>query len=279
MAAASTTIEVGDFLIDIRTSVGSSGKVQVYPGTHKTTGQEVAAKKFTWLKGFPTTIVDEEVQTMRSIPDNDHTLKIIDYIKIDVREHLEIWIILEFCNLGDLGAFSRKNTLTLSQKIDLMLQGAKGIAHLHSLQKAIIHRDVKPGNILVTGNTDSPIVKIADFGESRFFEGSKEQSVRNMTIGGTFPYMAPELFSDKEKNRPAHNKAVDIFALAISFLYLLDSEKGVYTQPIEGEKLSLLSYPSPVWKYRNGIFSLFSWAVLATFTTFLYISVVLALGL
>ena len=110
MATASTEIEVGNFLIDIRKSLGSTMKVQVYPGIHKTSGQEVAAKKFIWMKDFPTTIVDEEVQTMRSIPDNDHTLKIIDYIKIDIGEHLEIWIILEFCSLGDLGAFSRKKT-------------------------------------------------------------------------------------------------------------------------------------------------------------------------
>ena len=172
MATPSTEIEVGDFLIDIRRSVGSSGKVQVYPGIHKKTGQEVAAKKFIWLKDFPTTIVDEEVQTMRSIPDNDHTLKIVDYIKIDIGEHLEIWIILEFCKLGDLAVFARRNKLTLCQKIDLMLQSSKGVAHLHNLQKAIIHRDIKPGNILVTGSTGSPVIKIADFGESRFFEGS-----------------------------------------------------------------------------------------------------------
>ena len=61
-----------------------------------------------------------------------------------------------------------------------------------------------------------------------------------MTIAGTFPYMAPELFSDKKTNKPAHNKAVDVFALAISFHYLLNVEQGVCTQPIEGTKLTLL---------------------------------------
>ena len=238
MATSSTVIEVGDFLIDIRNSLGSSGKVQVYPGTHKTTGQQVAAKKFLWGKEFPPTVVDEEVQTMRSIPDNDHILKIIDYIKMDTGKHLEVWIILEFCNQGDLSVFASENKLTLSQKVDLMLQSAKGVAHLHNLPKGIIHRDINPANILVSGSTGAPLIKIADFGESRFFEGSKEQSVRNMTIAGTFPYMAPELFSDKKKNRPAHNRAVDVFALAISFLYLLDAEAGVYTQPVEGKKSS-----------------------------------------
>ena len=240
MATASTVIEVGDFLIDIRNSLGSSGKVQVYPGTHKKIGQKVAAKKFLWGKDFPPTVVDDEVQTMRSIPDNDHTLKIIDYIKVDIGKHLEIWIILEFCGLGDLSVFARENKLTLIQKVDLMLQSAKGIAHLHSLPKAIIHRDVKPANILVSGSTGAPLIKIADFGESRFFESTREQSVKNMTIAGTFPYMAPELFSDKKTNRPAHNRAVDVFALAISFHYLLDAEEGIYTQPIEGKELILL---------------------------------------
>ena len=242
MAAPSTLIEVGDFLIDVRRSLGSTMKVQVYPGTHKETGQEIAAKKFIWMKGFPTTVIDDEVQTMRSIPDNDNTLKIIDYIKVDIGKDWEIWIILEYCSLGDLSAFARENKLTLSQKVDLMLQSSRGIAHLHNLPRGVIHRDIKPGNILVNGSTDAPVVKIADYGESRFFEGSREQSVRNMTIAGTFPYMAPELFSDAATNGPAQNKAVDIFALAVSFHYLLDAEQGVYTQPIQGKKLNRLFY-------------------------------------
>ena len=242
MATASTVIDVGDFLIDIRKSLGSSMKVQVHPGVHKETGQEVAAKKFVWMKDYPTTAIDEEVQTMRSIPYNDNTLKIIDYIKVDMGKELEIWIILEYCGLGDLSAFAKENELTLSQKVDLMWQSAKGVAHLHNLERPVIHRDIKPGNILVNGSTDSPVVKIADYGESRFFEGSREQSVRTMTVAGTFPYMAPELFSDIATNRPAQNKAVDIFALAISFLYLLDAEQGVHTHPIEGKKIKLMVY-------------------------------------
>ena len=149
---------------------------------------------------------------------------------------------MEYCSLGDLSVFSRENDLTLSQKVDLMLQSSKGIAHLHNQPRALIHRDIKLANLLVTGTTKAPVIKVADFGESKFFEGSREQSVRNMTVAGTFSYMAPELFSDAATNRPAQNKAVDIFALAISFHYLMNAEKGVYTQPIQGKKkLSLFS--------------------------------------
>ena len=141
-------------------------KVQVHPGVHKKTGQEVAAKKFVWMKDYPTTAIDDEVQTMRSIPDNDNTLKIIDYIKVDVGKDWEIWIILEYCSLGDLCVFTRENKLTLSQKIDLMWQSSRGVAHLDNLERAVIHRDIKPGNTLVNGSTDAPVVKIADYGES-----------------------------------------------------------------------------------------------------------------
>jgi serine/threonine protein kinase len=59
----------------------------------------------------------------------------------------------------------------------------KGLAYLHSHH--IIHRDLKPSNILL----NSSILKIADFGLSRFCEVNQF-----MTEAGTPLYMAPEIF-------------------------------------------------------------------------------------
>ena len=62
-------------------------------------------------------------------------------------------------------------------------QVLKGLEYLHCI-KNVIHRDIKPDNILVSG---SGKIKLSDFGEAKFLEESTG------TIKGTIAYMAPEI--------------------------------------------------------------------------------------
>ena len=77
-----------------------------------------------------------------------------------------LWIVMEFCNLGDLNRFFNKyeDYCKFAVKIDLMKQITDGIAFLHD--QNIVHRDIKPGNILLK-STAVPCgqvkVKLGDF--------------------------------------------------------------------------------------------------------------------
>ena len=74
--------------------------------------------------------------------------------------------------------------------------------------QGVIHRDLRPGNVLVT---DSGLVKVADFGTSRFLE----IAAHGTTVIGSPPYMAPEQF---------HGKAVfasDIYSLGVTMYQML----------------------------------------------------------
>ena len=233
MAAAAPIIEnVGKYMIDTNdyNILGKGSYGMVFPGRHSTKDQEVVGKRYLFEKDLPTDEVDKEADIMLRLPKHDSVIKGFDYVKKPTPgKYLHIWLILEFCSLGPLGDYVKKFALTVAQKVDLMLQSTMGVQHLH--QHGLIHRDLKPDTILLSGSPDKPEVKIADFGESKFVE---QHSVRKMTFRGTKSYMAPELFRKTKDNRPSYNNSADTFSLAVTFLTLLDAKKGTDPRPPEG---------------------------------------------
>ena len=168
---------------------------------------------------------------MKALPHHENVLKLLDYIKKDAGDNTQLWLILEYCSQGHLGQFAQRNHLSLAQKVDLMLQCAKGLQHIH--QNKMVHRDIKLQNILVDGSADNPQVKVADFGISRIVEHVQEHSKTAMTPIGTPKYKAPELFANVQK--ASANKSVDTFSLGVSFLTLLDLQEGSDIPPLTGE--------------------------------------------
>lgn len=107
---------------------------------------------------------------------------------------------------------------------EILLQMAKGLAYLHSLK--IVHRDIKPTNILIYVTQDSdetPIVKLADFGLSKVLKNDLELDFSNSNTrnpSGTQGWMAHELY---ESNR--FDLRVDIFSLGCVFAYTMTDGK------------------------------------------------------
>jgi serine/threonine-protein kinase len=99
-----------------------------------------------------------------------------------------------------------KGALELNRALDFSCQICNALDHAHS--QNVIHRDLRPGNMLVTEND---MLKVADFGTSRFIEIAGHGT----TVIGSPPYMAPEQF---------HGKAVfasDIYSLGITMYQML----------------------------------------------------------
>ena len=101
---------------------------------------------------------------------------------------------------------AREGALDLTRALDFTCQICNAVDHAH--RQGVIHRDLRPGNVLVTENG---FIKVADFGTSRFLE----IAAHGTTVIGSPPYMAPEQF---------HGKAVfasDVYSLGVTMYQML----------------------------------------------------------
>jgi serine/threonine protein kinase len=99
-----------------------------------------------------------------------------------------------------------KGALDLNRALDFTCQICNAVDHAH--RQGIIHRDLRPANVLVTEND---VAKVGDFGTSRYLE----IAAHGTTVIGSPPYMAPEQF---------HGKTVfasDIYSLGVTMYQML----------------------------------------------------------
>ena len=127
-----------------------------------------------------------------------------------------IWIMTPLCHLGDLSNFYRTRCVLHRTSLEVMKQIMMGISYLHS--QGIIHRDIKPGNILVA--SDSPIVKLNDFDVSKCLDPEVE-----MSNVAALAFKAPEFFRTGPEQIEYH-KNVDIYAAGLTFLAILQAGQG-----------------------------------------------------
>ena len=104
------------------------------------------------------------------------------------------YLVMEYLQGEDLHKLSaRGHELSLIEKMSIMAQVAEGLHHAH--QNGIVHRDVKPANIMVLSDGT---VKIMDFGIARLLSQTGTRLTRDGAMIGTVSYMAPEQFQGGE---------------------------------------------------------------------------------
>src|SRR5439155_7588984 len=117
------------------------------------------------------------------------------------------FIVMEFVPGETLETIiAREGALDLPRALDYTCQICNAVDHAH--RQGVLHRDLRPSNVLVT---DAGLVKVADFGTSRFLE----IAAHGTTVIGSPPYMAPEQFLGKAVF------ASDIYSVGVTIYQML----------------------------------------------------------
>lgn len=130
------------------------------------------------------------------------------------------FIVMEYVPGDTLeGIIERDGALDLPRVLDYTCQICNAIDHAH--RHGVIHRDLRPGNVLVS---EQGLAKVADFGTSRFLE----IAAHGTTVIGSPPYMAPEQFQGKAVF------ASDIYSLGVTMYQMLTGSLP-YGTPAPGD--------------------------------------------
>ena len=146
------------------------------------------------------------------------------------RESGRPYFVMELVHGVPITKFCDDNRLTPRERLELFVPVCQAIQHAH--QKGVIHRDIKPTNILVTMYDDKPVPKVIDFGVAKAVEQrltEKTLFTQYGTLVGTFEYMSPE---QAEMNAFGVDTRSDIYSLGVLLYELLTG-----TTPLERPKL------------------------------------------
>ncbi|HAJ70555.1 MAG TPA: serine/threonine protein kinase [Methylophilaceae bacterium] len=212
----------------IEKELGKGAMGTVYLGVDPKIGRQVAIKTLDLNQTFETTELDlvrsrffREAETAGKL---SHPNIVIIYDAGE--EHDLAYIAMELLKGHDLNENTKRgHLLPLPKLLGIMIKVAEALDYAH--QHHVIHRDVKPANIMYEPETE--LVKVTDFGIARITDASKTKT--GMVLG-TPNFMSPEQLSGKKLDGRS-----DLFALGTTMYQLVTGQL-----PFEGDSMANLMY-------------------------------------
>lgn len=197
---------------DIQTSLGKGGSGIVYLAKKLRTKERYAIKTISTDDKNALKLLERETKTLKRL---NHP-SIVGFIEDGYEEkHNLVYLVLEYLDGENIEEYFNAG-VDLKTKIDLFLQILDAVSHAHS--KEVIHRDIKPDNIMVVENDEQPLAKVLDFGIS---------IITTTILTNTIKSYHTPLFSPPEQiYLEGVSRDSDIFSLGRTFLYLLSTNEA-----------------------------------------------------
>jgi CheY-like chemotaxis protein len=203
---------------EILERLGAGGMGTVFKARHRRMKRVVALKVLPRHSGQAESFVQRFQREVEVISQLSHPNVVMAY---DAGEaDLGHYLVMEFVNGQDLSnCVQRNGPFAVTEAVNLLVQAARGLEYAHS--RGIIHRDVKPANLL---RDTSGVVKVADLGLARLSAGLAGGGNSSITqaggIMGTVDYMPPEQAFDST----AVDHRADVYSLGATLHYLLTGQ-------------------------------------------------------
>ena len=206
-------------------AVGRGGMGTVWLCRDERLGRDVALKQVGLLPGEETVDVDRALREARTLAVLNHRNVVSVYDTVDQQDRF--WLVMEYVPGRTLSEMiAQDGPVSAVRAAWIGAQVADGLAAAHA--RGIAHRDVKPGNILVTVDD---VAKVSDFGIAR--KSGDLQLTRSGIISGTPAYFAPEVARGEDSG-----PAADVWALGAT-LYAAVEGRPPYDD--RGNPLALLA--------------------------------------
>ncbi|PVC99137.1 serine/threonine-protein kinase [Streptomyces sp. CS014] len=224
--------------------IGSGGMGEVWKAHDRRLNRFVAVKglldRNAMTAGTQATAMQRARREAEAIAKIEHQNVVTVHDQVETDN--QVWIVmklLEARSLGDL--LSRDGVLAVPRAANIGLQVLQGLRAVHAA--SVVHRDVKPGNVLVR---DDGLAILVDFGIATF-EGA-DRVTRTGSVIGTPSYLAPELFAPAS---PGPTPASDLWALGVTLYEAVESRVPFAGHEVWEVQENIRQSPDPALRYAG----------------------------
>ncbi|MGY3681910.1 serine/threonine-protein kinase [Streptomyces sp. TE33382] len=238
------TSTVIDGRYELLSPIGSGGMGEVWKAYDRRLRRFVAVKGLLDRNAMTAATQSEAMQRARREAEaiakieHENVVTVHDQVETDN----QVWIVmklLEARSLADL--LSSEKVLAVPRAADIGRQILQGLRAVHGA--SVVHRDVKPGNVLVR---DDGLVILVDFGIAKFDGGA--QVTQHGGVLGTPPYLAPELFAP---GAPGPTPASDLWALGITLYAMVEGHAPFGGNEVWEVQEQIRNSPAPAFRYAG----------------------------
>src|SRR5947208_389053 len=211
VSAATMLGELGDY--ELLEEIGRGGQGVVFRARQKSLNRTVALKVISlgqWASKAHLKRFRREAEAAASL---DHP-SIVPIYEVDERDG-SCYFSMKFVEGGQLDEVVRRTPMSIRQAVELIAKVARTVHYAH--EHGILHRDIKPGNILLDAKGEP---HLTDFGLARLLE-SESSVTQTLEVMGTPSYMAPE---QAVGNNAAVSEVTDVYGLCAVLYQLLTGQ-------------------------------------------------------